>query len=262
MIEGANERSRPPTSEICGSNWPRTTSMLSRAASSAKLAEITLKLAVAARVSASSRVTGSVGRSRGSSSLPGAWPTTRTYSAWLCRSVPSAEVRVPMACASDDSACATSVRVTSPTRKRSCVASSCLRNTCDVVAIDLDQSLVANHVEIGLGDRLKHRGLDREGLRPGRLHRVDRLPGLGHGATAGIDRLGHLEIEAVLIKGRIGAQLASSRAAVLPAVNPLRAPPSCPVKLTVGRQPDSACGTCSSVARSRARCASSCGLVL
>ena len=49
---------------------------------------------------------------------------------------------------------------------------------------------------------------------------------------------------------------------VLPVVKPLRAPPTCPVKLTVGRQPDNACGTCSSVARSRARCANSCGLVL
>ena len=33
-----------PTTETCGNSWPRTTSILSRAASSANFAEITLKL--------------------------------------------------------------------------------------------------------------------------------------------------------------------------------------------------------------------------
>jgi len=38
---------------------------------------------------------------------------------------------------------------------------------------------------------------------------------------------------------------------------PARVKPPWPVKVTVGRQLDSACGTCSSVERNRARCASS-----
>ena len=100
-----------------------------------------------------------------------------------------------MACASEDSACATSVRVTSPTRNRSRVASSCLLQHLLVVAADLDQGLVAHDVEIGLGDRLEHRGFDRKGLRARRLHRVDRLPRLRLGAAAAIDRLGDLQVE-------------------------------------------------------------------
>ena len=64
-----------------------------------------------------------------------------------------------------------------------------------VVAIDLDQALIAHHVEIGLGDRLEHRGLDGQGQRPRRLYGIDRLPGLRLGAAAAIDLLGRGQIE-------------------------------------------------------------------
>ena len=53
-----------------------------------------------------------------------------------------------------------------------------------------------------MGDRLEHRGFDRQGLGPRRLDRVHRLTRLGQGAAAAIDRLGDLQIELVLIKGR------------------------------------------------------------
>jgi hypothetical protein len=47
-----------------------------------------------------------------------------------------------------------------------------------VAAIDLEEALVAHDVELGLRDCLKHRCLDRKGLRPRRLDSVDRLPRL------------------------------------------------------------------------------------
>src|SRR5713226_6122813 len=53
-----------------------------------------------------------------------------------------------------------------------------LAQDLDVVAVDLEQGLVANHVEIGLSNRLEDRGLHRQGLRPGRLYGIDRLSGL------------------------------------------------------------------------------------
>src|SRR5260370_26179642 len=67
--------------------------MLSRAASSAKRAEMMLKLLFDARLSASSRVAGSAGRSRGSISLPGGCPTARIYSARLISSWPCEAIR-------------------------------------------------------------------------------------------------------------------------------------------------------------------------
>ena len=73
----------------------------------------------------------------------------------------------------------------------------------DVVAVDLDQGLVFDHVEISLGHRLEYRGFDRQGLRPRRLDRVYRLTRLRQRAAAGVDRLGDLQIEVVLIKGQI-----------------------------------------------------------
>ncbi len=204
VIEGAYERLRPPTSEICGNSWPRTTSMLSRAASSAKVAEITLKLLFAARLSASSRVAGSAGRSRGNTNLPGGWPTARTYSARLISSVPCGDEgalglrqrrlglrHVGAGDLADTEAVLGRFEL--------------LAQNLHVVAVDLDQCLVANDVEIGHRNRLEYRGLDCEGLRSSRLHGIDRLAGLRHGPAAPVNRLGYLESEAVRIKGRIGA---------------------------------------------------------
>jgi hypothetical protein len=69
--EGAKLRLRSPTKLMVGNNWPRTRSILSRAANSVNIAEMTFGLLLAASVSASSRVAGSTGRSRGCTSLPG-----------------------------------------------------------------------------------------------------------------------------------------------------------------------------------------------
>src|SRR5438270_8815443 len=63
-----------------------------------------------------------------------------------------------------------------------------------IVAVDLDQGLVANHVEICHRNRLEYRGLDRQGLRPCRLYSIDRLPGLRHGPAPPVNRLDRLEL--------------------------------------------------------------------
>jgi hypothetical protein len=42
-----------------------------------------------------------------------------------------------------------------------------------VVAVDGEQVLVAHDIKVGLRYRLEHRRLDRQGLRPPRLHRID-----------------------------------------------------------------------------------------
>jgi hypothetical protein len=47
VLAGETARLRSPTVETCGSSWPRTTSMLSRAASSVKPAEMTFRLFLA-----------------------------------------------------------------------------------------------------------------------------------------------------------------------------------------------------------------------
>jgi hypothetical protein len=153
---------RSPTIDTCGSSWPRTTSTLSRAASSVKSPRSRSKLLLAASASASSRVAGKPdARAACISRRADDRRPARNWPAGL--EVPSALIRCAVACASEDSACATSVRVTSPTRNRSRVASSCRRRPARCCG-DLDQRLVAHDVEIGLGDRLKDRGLDPERL--------------------------------------------------------------------------------------------------
>ncbi len=64
-----------------------------------------------------------------------------------------------------------------------------------IVAGDLHQRLVAHGIEISLGHGLKHRGLDPEGLGPGRLNRVDGLTRLRLGAATAIERLRHPKVE-------------------------------------------------------------------
>ncbi len=64
-----------------------------------------------------------------------------------------------------------------------------------VVAVDFDQRLIADDVDIGLRDSLEHGGFDPEGLGPRRLHGIDRLTRLRLGAAAAIDRLGDIEID-------------------------------------------------------------------
>jgi hypothetical protein len=64
-----------------------------------------------------------------------------------------------------------------------------------VVAGYLDERLIADAVEISLHHRLEDRGLDRERLRPRRLHRVGRLRGLRLGTAAAIDGLVHLNLQ-------------------------------------------------------------------
>ena len=182
-----------PTTEICGNSWPRTTSILSRAASSANVAEITLKLLFAARLSASSRVAGSAGRSRGNISLPG-------------RMADGPDIFGPAylegALLGDQGALGLRQRGLGlrhvgagdfADAETVLGRLELLAQDLDVVAVDLDQGLVANHVEIGHRDGLKDRGLDRQGLRPRRLDGVDRLAGLRLGPAAAVDRLVQLE---------------------------------------------------------------------
>src|SRR4029077_10940351 len=69
---------------------------------------------------------------------------------------------------------------------------SCLKLLTEnrhVVAVYLDQRLVAHYVEISLGYGLEHQGFDRQGLGSRRLYKVDRLAGLRHGAPPSVDRL-------------------------------------------------------------------------
>ena len=161
-----------PTTEICGSSWPRTTSILSRAASSAKFAEMTLKLLLAARLSASSRVAGSAGRSRGSISRPGRMADgTDIFGPAVSRALPCWVTNVPWACASEDFGLRHIGAGHFADPKTVLRRLELLAQHLDVVAVDLDQRLVAHHVEIGLRNRLEHRGLDRQGLRPRRLAR-------------------------------------------------------------------------------------------
>src|SRR5438132_12772122 len=58
-----------------------------------------------------------------------------------------------------------------------------------VVAVDLEQGLIAHHVEMGLGNSLEHRSFDQQGLRPRRFYEVDRLAGLRCGASAAVELL-------------------------------------------------------------------------
>src|SRR5262249_52073250 len=58
-----------------------------------------------------------------------------------------------------------------------------------IVAVNLEQGLIAHDVEMGLGNSLEHRSLDRQGLRPRRLHEVDRLTGLRCRTSATVDLL-------------------------------------------------------------------------
>jgi hypothetical protein len=79
-----------------------------------------------------------------------------------------------------------------------------------IVALHLNQSLVANDIEIGHRDGLKHRSFDRQGLRPRGLHRVYRLTRLRDGAAAAVDRLRGLELHEVRPGNRVlhGSSLA------------------------------------------------------
>ena len=52
-------------------------------------------------------------------------------------------------CASPDCACATSVRVTSPTLKRSCVARKLFRQHPHVVLPEVHDGLIADHIHVG-----------------------------------------------------------------------------------------------------------------
>src|SRR5262249_22827690 len=63
-----------------------------------------------------------------------------------------------------------------------------------IVALDLDQLLIADDIEIGHRDGLENRGLDRQRLRPRRFDSIDRLPGLRHRPAAAVDRLRRLEL--------------------------------------------------------------------
>ena len=203
MNDGANSRPALPTSEICGSSWLLTTSILSRAASCAKFAEITLKLLFAASACASSRVAGKAGRSRGNSNTPGAWPMVRTYSARLCASVPSAEVRVPTACANEDFGLCNIGSGDFADPKAILRRLELLAQNLNVVAVDFNESLIAHDVEIGLRHRLEHQGLDGERLRPRRFDRVHRLPGLRDRVATAVNRLRDLQIDRVREKRRI-----------------------------------------------------------
>src|SRR6516162_3560796 len=203
-VDGETERLRSPTAVICGNNWPRTTSTLSRADSSLKAAEITFGLFFAARSRTSSRAVGKAGRSRGSRSRPGGRPTARA-----CIIGPA---DFELAFRRD------ALRhrlVERGTRLGDVGAGQLTSLGADpgsleflsqhilIIAIDLDQALIAHHVEIGLSDRLKHGRLDRQGQRPRRLDRVDRLPRLRLSAAATIDWLGQAQIE----RGRFGMRI-------------------------------------------------------
>src|ERR1700730_13547024 len=167
-------RLRSPVAEICGSSWPRTTSMLSRAASSGKAAEMTFGLAPAARVSASSRVAGTAGRPRTRPVARRGEPARRIAD--------GAGVIGPadfeLALGGDDLRFRLLER---GLRLRQIGAGQLADLGADprrfeflakhifVVAVDREQVLVAHDVEIGLRHRLEDRRLDRQGLRPGRL---------------------------------------------------------------------------------------------
>ena len=123
----------------------------------------------------------------------GGCPTALVYSDRLISRLPSAVIRCAIACASAASACATSVRVTSPTRNRSRVASSCLRRTCSLLRATSSRFWSRTTSRKAVTTAVKTVGLDRKGLRAGGLHGVDRLLGCRFGAAAAIERLGRLK---------------------------------------------------------------------
>ena len=92
-------------------------------------------LASLAAASASSSVPGRPMGTGGHESVPGAWPATCRYMARADIMPPSAATLSAPACASRASACATSVRVTSPTSSRSIAAWSWRRTTLSLLRL-------------------------------------------------------------------------------------------------------------------------------
>jgi hypothetical protein len=107
---------------------------LLRAPSSVKRAETICGLFSSARRLASSRVVGVFGTRLGKVMSTGTRPLTRSKVARAASTLPSAWRLSATARARRDSAWATSVRVTSPTRKRSWAASSCRFSTSMLLA--------------------------------------------------------------------------------------------------------------------------------